>query len=78
VGVDDLIATAKGNTLHLPPAAMADMRKVLASNDAEPNARLRVSSEQFRGYLEKVHNARMGKDQITKLCKQLGRGGWTK
>lgn len=80
MGVDQLIAKAATRETgpKLPPKAMADLKKVLESNDKQGNRSLRVSSVQFRKYLESTYNIAMGKDMITEVCKRLGRQGWMK
>lgn len=73
--VDDLIRSAKKTSeFSLPPAALADLKKVLKANDRESNRLKRVPCDAFRAFLAEKHKIMIGKSAFDHyLRRELGR-----
>ena len=73
--VDALIKSAKKTSeFSLPPAALADLKKVLKANDRESNRMKRVSCVAFRVFLAETHGVVIGESAFDRyLRRELGR-----
>jgi hypothetical protein len=79
MSVQDLIAQAraKSQTLKLPPAAVADLRKVLAANDRVGKFQ-RVTTAAFATYLATKYRVRVSTSGLVDYCKRELKRGWVK
>jgi hypothetical protein len=81
LSIQELIKQAKKKAAvgaALTPAAVRDLRKVLAANDREGNRKRRVSCLQFVAFLKKEHKIDVNGATVVKFMQTaLGRG-WEK